>query len=118
MGSEGNDLVNGDTGPDRIFGAAGDDYLLDGEFRGGQTDTLSGGDGDVLLDIINQLAKRDILSCGRGFDMVLADAKDAVAPDCEKVAVGGAAANKLNQQLQNSGFFDRFFNNLAPFPVE
>jgi Ca2+-binding RTX toxin-like protein len=116
MGSGGNDLVAGDRRPDRILGAAGDDWLIDGELRGVQTDTLGGGDGDDLLDAINLPAKRNMLSCGRGFDRVFADSEDAIAPDCEKVAVGPAAAEKLNQQLANAGFFARFFNGLAPFP--
>jgi Ca2+-binding RTX toxin-like protein len=116
MGGGGNDRINGESGPDRILGQAGDDYLLDGEFRAGERDTLSGADGDDLLDTINRPAKEDIVSCGRGFDRVLADANDAIAPDCEKVAVGPAAADRLNQQLENSGFFERFLDGLAPFP--
>jgi hypothetical protein len=47
---------------------------------------------------------------------VLADPEDLVAPDCERVAVGLAAAEELNQQLEESGFFDRIFEGLAPFP--
>jgi Ca2+-binding RTX toxin-like protein len=116
MGGGGNDRINGESGPDRILGQAGDDYLLDGEFRAGERDTLSGADGDDLLDTINRPATKDIVSCGRGFDRVLADANDAIAPDCEKVAVGPAAADRLNQQLENSGFFERFLDGLAPFP--
>jgi hypothetical protein len=48
---------------------------------------------------------------------VIADTEDLVAPDCEKVAVGLAAAQKLNQQLEEAGFFDRIFEGLAPSPV-
>jgi len=47
---------------------------------------------------------------------VLADTQDLVAPDCERVDVGLAAAQQLNQQLEESGFFDRIFGGLAPFP--
>jgi hypothetical protein len=36
--------------------------------------------------------------------------------DCERVAVGPAAAEKLDQQLEVSGFFETFFGGLAPFP--
>jgi hypothetical protein len=82
-----------DRGPDRILNAAGDD----------------------LLDAINQPAKRDILSCGRGFDRVFAVSEEAIAPDCEKVAIG-PAAEKLDQQLANAGFFGSFFNRFAPIP--
>jgi len=47
---------------------------------------------------------------------VLADTEDVVAPDCEKVAVGLAAAKELDQQIEESGFYDRTFEGLAPFP--
>jgi len=46
-----------------------------------------------------------------------ADTEDVVAPDREKVAVGLAASRKLQQQLEDSGFFDRIFEGLAPSPV-
>jgi hypothetical protein len=39
-------------------------------------------------------AAPDIVTCGSGFDRVLADTKDEVAPDCEKVVLfrGGSAS--------------------------
>ena len=89
--------------------------LFDGEFRGGQTDRLSGGDGNDVLGPFNRPAKRDYVACGRGFDRVGADAEDVVAPDCERVAVGPAAL-QLFQQLEETGFFETFFGGLAPFP--
>ena len=55
-------------------------------------------------------------TCGSGFDRVYADREDSVAPDSEKVAVGLAAARKLDQQLEDSRFFERFFYGLAPLP--
>jgi Ca2+-binding RTX toxin-like protein len=115
-GNSGNDVVNGDPSPDNILGGEGNDYLLDGERRGGATDTLIGGEGNDVLDLINKPANRDVVTCGGGFDRVLADRADVVAPDCEKVAVGLAAAKELNQQIEESGFYDRIFEGLAPFP--
>jgi len=115
-GNSGNDFVNGDFGPDNILGGEGNDYLVDGERRGGATDTLIGGEGNDVLDLINKPAKRDVVTCGGGFDRVLADRADVVAPDCEKVAVGLAAAKELDQQIEESGFYDRIFEGLAPFP--
>jgi hypothetical protein len=70
-----------------------------------------------VLDPFNKPANRDLLTCGRGFDRVLADTEDVVAPDCEKVAVGLAAARELDQQLDDSGCYDRIFEGLAPSPV-
>ncbi len=116
-GSSGNDFADGGPGSDNISGGDGTDYLLDGERRGGATDTLDGGDGNDVLDPFNKPAKKDFVTCGSGFDRVLTDTEDVVAPDCEKVAVGLAAASELNQQLEESGFFDRIFEGLAPSPI-
>jgi len=116
-GNSGNDYADGGPGADKILGGQSNDYLLDGERRGGATDTLTGGEGDDVLDPFNKPAKRDVVMCGRGFDRVLADTQDAVAPDCEKVAVGLAASRELNQQLEDSGFFENLFEGLAPSPV-
>jgi|SRR5215211_1061716 len=114
-GNSGNDVVNGNPGPDNILGGDGQDLLGDGEARGGATDTLIGGVGNDVINPINKPAKRDVVTCG-GVDRVLADTEDVVAPDCEKVAVGLAAAKELDQQLEESGFYDRIFEGLAPFP--
>jgi Ca2+-binding RTX toxin-like protein len=116
-GNSGNDFADGDVGPDKILGGEGNDYLVDGPRRGGATDTLIGGEGNDVLDPFNKPANRDLLTCGRGFDRVLADTEDVVAPDCEKVAVGLSAARELDQQLDDSGFYDRIFEGLAPFPI-
>jgi hypothetical protein len=40
-----------------------------------------------VLDAFNKPANTDFLTCGRGFERVLADTEDVVAPECEKVAV-------------------------------
>jgi Ca2+-binding RTX toxin-like protein len=116
-GNSGNDLAGGDFGPDKILGGEGNDYLIDGERRGGATDTLIGAEGNDVIDLFNKPAKRDVVTCGRGFDRVLADAEDVVASDCEKVAVGLAAARELDQRIEESGFYDRIFEGLAPSPV-
>ena len=115
-GNSGNDVVGGGPVSDKILGGEGNDYLLDGESRGGATDTLIGGDGNDVIDPFNKPTKRDVVTCGGGFDRVLADRADVVAPDCEKVAVGLAAAKELDQQIEESGFYDRIFEGLAPFP--
>ena len=47
---------------------------------------------------------------------MLADRADVVAPDCERVAVGLAAALELDQRIEESGYYDRIFEGLAPFP--
>ena len=115
-GNSGNDYADGGPGSDKIVGGEGDDYLVDGPRRGVATDTLIGGDGNDVIDPFNKPTKRDVVTCGGGFDRVLADRADVVAPDCEKVAVGLAAAKELDQQIEESGFYDRIFEGLAPFP--
>jgi hypothetical protein len=116
-GNSGNDFADGGVGPDKILGGEGNDYLVDGPRRGVATDTLIGGEGNDVIDPFNKPANRDLLTCGRGFDRVLADTEDVVAPDCEKVAVGLAAARELDQQIEESGFYDRIFEGLAPSPI-
>jgi Ca2+-binding RTX toxin-like protein len=115
-GNSGNDFVDGGPGPDNIVGGEGNDLLLDGEREGGATDILTGGDGNDVISPINRPAKKDVVTCGSGFDRVLADRADVVAPDCERVAVGLAAALELDQRIEESGFYDRIFEGLAPFP--
>jgi Ca2+-binding RTX toxin-like protein len=117
LGSSGNDVVNGGLGPDNILGGEGNDYLLDGEREGGATDILTVGDGNDVIVPFNKPAKKDLVTCGGGFDRVLADRTDVVAPDCERVAVGLAAAEELNRRLEESGFFNRIFEGLAPSPI-
>jgi Ca2+-binding RTX toxin-like protein len=117
LGGPGNDFVFGDRGSDNVLGGGGTDYVVDGPFREASKDHVIGGDGNDVLDVINGPPAKDIVSCGDGFDRVLADRKDVVAPDCEKVAVGQAAAGELFESLSRpGGFFDNLFGGLAPFP--
>src|SRR5215213_4709498 len=109
LGEEGKDWVLGGNeqrplgGNKNLVGGPGNDGVLGGE----DSDTLTGGAGNDVLDLIDKPAKRDVVTCGGGFDRVLADTEDAVAPDCEKVAVGLAAARELDQRIEESGFYDR-----------
>ena len=117
VGEEGMDLVDGGQGSDHVVGGDDPDLLVGGPFGDtSKDDTLSGGDGDDAFFVDNGPATRDKVPCGSGFDRVAADTKDVVAPDCEKVAVGLAAARELDQRIGESGFYDRIFEGLAPFP--
>jgi Ca2+-binding RTX toxin-like protein len=119
LGSSGNDFADGGPGSDNIVGGEGNDFVVDGERRGSAdaTDILTGGEGNDVLDAASKPAGRGFLTCGRGFDRALADTEDVVAPDCEKVAVGPAAVRELQQQLEDSGYFDKLVEGLAPFPI-
>jgi Ca2+-binding RTX toxin-like protein len=116
VGNSGNDLVDGHRGSDDITGEGGTDLLVDGPFRETAVDRLSGGDGNDVFFVDNRPATRDFVTCGSGFDRVGADTKDVVAPDCERVAVGGAAIQELAEELEAEGFFETFFGGLPPFP--
>jgi Ca2+-binding RTX toxin-like protein len=136
LGRGGNDVLFGLGGSDNLLGEGGKDWIFggnerrpgggdkslvggpgnDGVLGGKGSDNLLGGSGNDVLDLINRPAGKDVVTCGGGFDRVLADRADVVAPDCERVAVGVAAAERLNQQIEESGFYDRLFGGLAPFP--
>jgi hypothetical protein len=67
-----------------------------------------------------------MLSCGGGFDRVLADSKDVVADDCEKVrVVRGTKAEVMKQEEvffeslppAELEFWGSFFEGLAPDPT-
>jgi Ca2+-binding RTX toxin-like protein len=89
----GADSVTNDTStPSTLFGGDGDDSLQGGAgndvLRGNEgVDSVAGGAGDDSIDV--QGNRADVVSCGEGNDTVLANASDAVSPDCENVDRGG-----------------------------
>jgi hypothetical protein len=117
VGEEGRDIVVGDFGSDRVVGGEGPDWLVDGPLRDTSKDTLSGGDGEDAFIVNNRPARRDIVSCGSGFDRVAADTEDEVAPDCERVGRGPAAEEELAAMFEELGFVE-VFEGLAPSPFE
>ena len=103
VGGEGNDAVQGGLGSDNVLGGEGNDYLFGGEFDTPPVkDTLSGAEGNDVIDVLNKPAGKDVVTCGSGFDRVLADRADAVAPNCEKVLIGPAAADKFYNSIPQS----------------
>ena len=88
-GGPGNDLVIGGDGSDNVVGDAGNDYLYE-VFDEYSEDTYSGGPGNDVIKASNVPASegsKDLVTCGTGLDRVLADRKDVVAPDCERVVI-------------------------------
>ena len=75
----GDDVVYGSTGRDLLFGGAGDD-LLDGEAG---ADRISAGSGSDVIRARDEI--RDVVTCGRGPDIVIADRRDRVAKSCDVV---------------------------------
>ena len=111
-GGDGNDVVRGSLGSDNISGGAGNDLLSEGDLRESSVDNLSGGAGIDVIIVSNRPAFKDRVACGAGFDGVLADREDVVAPDCEKVLIGGPdALLELFESIP-----ERFFEGLPPPP--
>jgi hypothetical protein len=116
VGGPGNDFLDGFRGSDRIVGDRGTDILVDGPTHETSKDTLLGGPGNDLFGNDNYPAFKDVVLCDGGFDRVFADRKDLVADDCEVVAISDAAQEALFEELQETGYQERHFEGLAPFP--
>jgi Ca2+-binding RTX toxin-like protein len=80
-GGPGNDDVNGGRGNDIMFEGAEPDVA--------KIDTISAGAGNDGIWVLNwSPVGKDVLSCGSGFDRVLADRTDVIGADCERVFIG------------------------------
>jgi hypothetical protein len=86
------------------LGEEGNDLLVDGPEREFATDMVSAGEGNDVVTPVNKPAFEDIITCGGGFDRVLADRKDVLAPDCEKVFVGFGSADEFTASIPQSFF--------------
>lgn len=87
-GTSGRDVICGKGGPDELVGGAGADRIEGGD----GSDRVMGGRGrDRLFGeggrdrILARDGLRDSITCGGNFDRVLADGRDLVARDCERV---------------------------------
>jgi Ca2+-binding RTX toxin-like protein len=109
VGGSGNDSVIGGRGSDIVLGEEGNDLVVDGPDREFATDNVSGGDGNDVVGAVNRPAFVDIVTCGGGFDRVIVDRKDVLAPDCEKVFFGLGSEDKFIASIPQS-----FFEGLHP----
>lgn len=75
----GSDTVDGGVGNDEVDGGTGNDTLTGGPGR----DLIVGGGGNDLIKVRD--GNRDRIRCGSELDLVLADRRDTVAGDCERV---------------------------------
>jgi hypothetical protein len=116
LGGPGNDIVVGGRGSDKVVGEEGNDFLVDGPVSDVALDVVSGGDGNDVLLVDNAPAAKDIATCGGGFERVLADSKDLVASDCERVRIVHGSREEVMQQEEE--FFasipPSFFEGLQP----
>ena len=69
-GGDGDDLIRGSRGPDKLDGGPGNDTVFGGRGR----DEITANDGE-----------RDTISCGRNVDTVIADDRDDLEKNCERV---------------------------------
>jgi Ca2+-binding RTX toxin-like protein len=109
VGGSGNDSVIGGRGSDNVLGEEGNDLVVDGPDREFATDSVSGGEGNDVVAAVNRPAFVDIVSCGGGFDRVIVDRKDVLAPDCEKVFFGLGSEDEFIESIPQS-----FFEGLHP----
>jgi Ca2+-binding RTX toxin-like protein len=120
FGGPGNDIVIGGWGSDNVVGEEGNDLLFDGPDRDVALDKLSGGAGTDVIGVASLRLKAtaaDIVTCGSGFDRVVADTKDVVAPDCEKVVLFRGGTRSEYNDLLNEFFSEvppSFFEGLQP----
>ena len=112
-GGPGNDEVDGGRGSDNILGGRGNDYLFEGAEPGvAWPDNIVAGAGNDAVWVLNwSPVGKDVLSCGSGFDRVLADRTDEIAPDCERVFFGRSNIDTFFEDIPNS-----FFEGLPPPP--
>ena len=118
VGGGGNDFVGGGKGADNMVGGGGNDLLVDNGLREFSKDNLSGGSGNDVIDVFHKPAEvKDVVACGPGFDRVIADRADLVAPDCEKVVVVRGSLEDVFRQAER--FFESipqsFFEGLPRF---
>jgi hypothetical protein len=105
VGGPGNDLVLAGKGSDNAVGGDGNDFLVDDGLREFSKDTLSGGSGNDVIDVLHKpAAVKDVVVCGPGFDRVIADRADVVAPDCERVFIGLASGEAFFESIPQSFF--------------
>ncbi|MGH2963924.1 MAG: calcium-binding protein [Solirubrobacterales bacterium] len=72
------DCLFGQRGPDSLYGGPGTDLLMGGPWR----DRLRGGKAG---DFIHDTDGRNRISCGKGIDRVVTNARSKVAANCEHV---------------------------------
>jgi Ca2+-binding RTX toxin-like protein len=106
LGGPGNDDVNGGRGSDNIVGGRGNDIMFEGaEPDVAKIDNLSAGAGNDGVWVLNwSPVGKDVVSCGSGFDRVLADRTDVIAADCERVFFGRSNIDAYFESFPESFF--------------
>ncbi|HWH45323.1 MAG TPA: hypothetical protein VNT32_11370 [Thermoleophilaceae bacterium] len=84
-GRDDNDRLRGGEGNDKIVGGLGDDRIWGDDGR----DRISASSGDDLIHAAD--GNTDRINCGRGKDRVIADRRDRISRNCERVRFRSAA---------------------------
>jgi Ca2+-binding RTX toxin-like protein len=92
-GGRANDTLTGNAGPNVMAGGGGKDFV-DGA---GGADTLDGGGGPDAVRSRDRAA--DVVTCGRKRDFAIADRRDRVGDDCERVDQGGRRRPRLGRSM-------------------
>lgn len=95
-GNSGHDLLQGGPGPDVSIGNRGSDSLFDAQGR----DRMVAGRGDDRI-VVRDRTGDDVVDCGPGTDMVIADPGDRI------VGTGGASAGAAQRPRIAVGAFTR-----------
>jgi hypothetical protein len=97
------------------LGEEGNDLVADGPEREFATDRLTAGDGNDVVGVVNRPAFKDLVTCGEDFDRVIADRKDVLADDCERVFIGFGSEDEFIASIPQSfleGLHPEFVENL------
>jgi Ca2+-binding RTX toxin-like protein len=112
VGGPGNDGIHAGQGTDYVEAGDGNDLMIDGSLSESSHDNFAAGAGNDLIIVNHSPAFEDRVVCGSGFDVVGADKKDVVAPNCEKVGI-------INSSAEEGEFFatilPRFSKGLADY---
>lgn len=95
-GGEGDDWIAGGRGADSVSGGPGNDTIEEFPTNEVAQDNVQGGYGDDVIDVANDTASKDLVSCGPGSDEVRVDSLDVVANDCEVVEQATANSPELD----------------------
>lgn len=82
ISARGSDGLSGGYGNDRLYGYDGKDDIQGGAGR----DRIAAGPGNDRITSRERGDERDVVDCGRGKDVVIADRHDRIARNCERVA--------------------------------
>jgi Tol biopolymer transport system component len=73
--------INGTPFSEKICGRQGVDQIVPGT----GDDVVQAGGGNDVINAVDGRSYTDRISCGRGRDLVIANRRDRVSPDCERV---------------------------------